>query len=372
MNRHRMSQYDVAVVGTGPDPNDPTLDGFAMGYRHAEGYESDERFAVAACADIVPENAAAFAATFGVPDDAVFEDYAAMLDAVEPDVVSVAVPPAVHERVVVDCARHDAVGAVHCEKPIADTWDAARRMVETAWRYDTQLTFNRQRRFAKPFTEAKRLLDEGAIGDLRRIEIGWGDFYDTGAHTVDLAGMMNDDEPPEWVLAGLDYREEDVRFGAHQENQMLAEWGYANGVAALLATGERTGLVDAAMVLRGTEGSIRVDPDDGPTLELRQGASREAVDVDGEGIHATGDEPDDRFGSLLHDRAVAHLGDCLESGEEPVLSGRRGLNTAEVLFGGYHSVRERGRVEFPLEPADNALEAMVETGALTPEPADEE
>ncbi len=301
-----------------------------------------------------------------MPDDGVFEDSGEMLDAVEPDLVSIAVPPAIHETVVDDCARHDAVTAVHCEKPMAHTWASAQRMVQTAWRHDTQLTFNRQRRFAKPIVEAKRLLDEGAIGDLERVEIGWGDFYDTGAHTVDLAGMFVDDRPAEWVIAQLDYREKDIRFGTHQENQIWAQWQYDDGVQAICSTGKGSALVGAAFVLRGTEGTIRIAAEDGPMLEVRHGADRETIDVDGENIHNAGSEPDDRYGSFFLTRVVDHLATCLETGEEPVLSGRRGLNTAEILFGGYESVRKRGRVDFPLEITDNPLEAMVESDALTP------
>jgi predicted dehydrogenase len=229
------------------------------------------------------------------------------------------------------------------------------------------LTFNRQRRFGKVFTEAKRLLDEGEIGSLERIEIGWGDFYDTGAHTVDLAGMFNGDRAPDWVIAGLDYREEDVRFGAHQENQMWAQWRYENGVYGVVSTGPGSEFVDAAFLLRGSEGAIRIDVEDGPMLELERGGERTEVDVGTETLHHSGQE-EGRFGSYFHDRAVAEIIDALEKDREPVLSGRIGLNTAEVLFAGYESVRSRGRVDLPLNLDGNPLETMVEAGELTPEP----
>lgn len=363
-----MCEYQVAVIGTGADPSNPTIEGFAMGYRHAEAYRNHERCRIVACADIVEENAAAFAQEFDVPEENRYADYEAMLDDVEPDLVSVTVPPALHEPIVVDCAKHDAVDAIHCEKPIAHTWESAQRTVQTCWRHRTQLTFNRQRRFAAPFVEANRLLDEGRIGRLRRIEIGWGDFYDTGAHAVDLAGMFNDDRPAEWVIAQVDYREEDIRFGAHQENQMWAQWRYENGVYGMISTGDVSDMIDAAILLRGTTGVIRIDADDGPTLELDRGGERTAIDVDGESIHYTGSEPDDRFGSHFHDRVVDHVIESLEAGEESKLSGRLGLNTAEILFAGYESARRRGRVDLPLDIDGNPLEEMVESGALSPEP----
>lgn len=360
-----MTRYTVAVVGTGPDPNNPTVEGFAMGYRHAEAYRNDDRCELVGCADIVRENAEAFAEEFDIDESGVFEDYRTMLRSVEPDIVSVTVPPAIHEEIVVGCARSDAVEAIHCEKPVAHTWASARRLVQTCWRRDVQLTFNRQRRFGRPFTEANRLLEAGEIGVLQRIEIGWGDFYDTGAHTVDLAGMFTGDRPAEWIIAQLDYREEDLRFGAHQENQMFAQWKYDNGVYGICSTGAGDSMIDAAFRLQGTEGAIRIDVDSGPMLELERDGGRETVDVGGETMHGVPTDGD-RFGSPFHDRAVESVVDALHSGEESPLSGRTGLNTAEILFGGYESVRRRGRVEFPLEIDDNPLEEMVESGALAP------
>lgn len=361
-----MSEYTVAIIGTGPDPANPTVKGFAMGYRHAEAYRNDADCRLVGCADIVPENAAAFAETFDIPEDGVFEEYEEMVEAVEPDIVSITVPPAIHEDIVVGCAKRG-VEAIHCEKPMATEWADAQRMVQECYRRDVQLTFNRQRRFGRPFTEAKRLLDDGEIGELQRVEIGWGDFYDTGAHTVDLAGMFNGDRSAEWVIAGLDYRDEDVRFGVHQENQMWAQWRYTNGVYGLVSTEPESEFVGAALLLRGSDGVIRIDAADGPMLELERDGTRTEIDVDGETMHATGRE-EGRYGSKFHDRAVAEIIDSLETGREPTISGRIGLNTAEVLFAGYESVRSRGRVDLPLEIDDNPLSSLVESGALTPKP----
>jgi predicted dehydrogenase len=358
-----MNSYTVAVIGTGPDPHNPTTDGFAMGYRHAEAYRNDERCQLVTSADLVPENREAFAAEFDL-ENAIYEDYETMLREVEPDIVSVAVPPAIHEEIVVGCAQSGVIDAIHCEKPMAHTLASAERMVQQCWRRDVQLTFNRQRRFGRPFREAKRLLDEGAIGDLQRIEIGWGDFYDTGAHTVDLAGMFNEERPAEWVLAGLDYRDEDIRFGAHQENQMVAQWRYDNGVFGSFASGVGSDFIDSALLLRGSSGAIRIDGDDA-MLELERNGTREKIDVDGETMHSTAKE-EGRFGSRFNDRAINEVVDALQTDRESELSGRIGLNTAEILFAGYESVRRRGRVDLPLAIDDNPLEELVESGELSP------
>ena len=358
-----MTDYDVAFVGTGANPENPSGEGFAMAYSHADAYEKLEGCSLVACADIVRDNAEAFAETYDVPAENVFEDYEEMLRAMEPDVVSVCTPPAVHAELVVGCARSGGVDAIHCEKPMARTWGGAQRMAQECWRRDVQLTINHQRRFGKPFRNAKELLDGGEIGDLKRVEYTWGNFYDNGTHAIDLCTYFNDERPAEWVIGGLDYREEKVLFGAHNENQMFALWEYDNGVHGIASTGEGSGLANAGFRLVGTDGEIEIDSDEGPVLRVRRAgdAEWEPIDCDGETIHGPG----------FIDRAIADVIASLREGRECELGARNALTTAEIIFGGYESVRRRGRVDFPLEIEDNPLESMIETGALTPVPRED-
>lgn len=167
--------------------------------------------------------------------------------------------------------------------------------------------------------------------------------------------MFAGEPQAEWVLAQLDYREEDVRFGMHQENQMLAQREDDNGVDGLLSTGEKSGLVGAAFHLVGSDGAIRIDTDDGPMLEVRRAGSGtwETVDIDGETLHHAGTGTYE-YGNAYHQRVI----DALGSDHESELRAGNGLNTAEIIFGGYESVRQRGRVDFPLTIADNLFEAM--------------
>lgn len=364
-----MSRFTVAIVGTGPDPETQTVESFAMGYRHTEAFRNDDRCELVACADIVLENALAFAEEFDIDESGVYVDYEEMVREVAPDVVSIAVPPEAHEEIVVGCAETGAVSAIHCEKPMATTYAGAKRMVDVCADRDVQLTFNRQRRFGRPFTEANRLLEAGEIGNLRRIEIGWGDFFDTGSHTIDLAGMFNDDRPAEWVIAQLDYREEDLRFGVHQENQIWAQWRYPNGVYGVMSSGVGADYPGAAIRLQGEIGEIRIDvPDDGPMLEVRHGAERRTIDVGNETLHEAGTERG-RFGSHYHDRAIGDVLDALATGRPSPLRGEIGLQTAAIIFGGYESVRRRGRVALPPDFTDNPFTAMIEAGEIGPEPA---
>jgi predicted dehydrogenase len=360
-----MSEYSVALIGTGKDPEDADLSGFAMAYQHADAYENVDGAEIVACADIVRENAEAFAEAYGIADAHVYEDYEEMLAEARPDVVSISVPPAAHADIAIGCARHESVEAIHCEKPMALTWGDSRRMAMEAWRRDVQLTFNHQRRFGKPFRRAKELLDAGDVGELERVSFAAGNIYDYGSHSIDLCNYFNDETPAEWVIGGLDYREESFAFGAHQENQALLQWEYENGVHGLGATGPGTGLVNAHNRIVGSEGVIEVGPRDAEaTLRIRRAgeADWEAIDTGEEDMHGPG----------YIERTIRDVFSTLSAGEQSELSAKNALTATEIIFGAWESSRRRGRVDFPLEIDDNPLEAMVESGDLTPRSGGEE
>jgi predicted dehydrogenase len=355
-----MAGHDVAFVGTGADPDDPDMSGFAMAYHHAEAYERLDDCEIVACADVVPENAAAFAETFDVPEDQTFTDHEEMLAEARPDVVSVCVPPSVHADIVVDCAHSGAVDAVHCEKPMALTWGGARQMAAACWRRGVQLTFNHQRRFKPSWVRAREVIDAGAIGDLERVETAPPNLYDWGTHCIDFMGDVVGDRPAEWVIGNVDYREEQVLFGAHNENQALGLWEYDNGVTGMIATGAGASTVPAFFRFQGTEGELHLDPEDDADLRWRAAGDEEWTTETVDAADFAGDI----------EAAIEHVVACLDAGEEPVLSAKNALNATEIIFGVWESARRRGRVDTPLEIDDNPLEEMVASGALQPEPSD--
>jgi predicted dehydrogenase len=332
-----------------------------MAYYHAAAYQAlPDACALVACADIVRENAEAFAQAMDIPAEGVFTDYRAMLDEAHLDVVSICTWPHLHAPMAIDCARAG-VRAVHCEKPMADSWGAARLMAQECARRGVQLTFNHQRRFGAPFRAARDLLESGAIGDLVRVEVSCDNVYDWGTHYLDMCGFYVGDQPAEWVIGQIDYRTEQRIFGAQVENHALGSWRYRSGVFGLITTGSVAGLIGVDNRLIGSEGVIEVGVPDGPTLRVRRAGSREweSVDSGGETVHGPG----------FVERAIADVIAALSSGREPELSARRALNATEIIFAIYESSRRRGRVDLPLTICDHPLVAMVEAGDLQPAPA---
>jgi len=345
--------YAVAIIGTGPDPENPVSgESFAQAYSHAPGYEAHEDCELLACADRIPENATAFAGRFGIDRTHVYEDYDVMFEEMDVDIVSVCTPIPTHDDIVIDCASAG-VEAIHCEKPMAATWGGARRMAEAAWRRDIQLTFNHQRRFAPAIREARNLIDDGAIGELRRVECSGAPLYETGTHFVDLCNYLVAESPADWVLGGIDYREKNIRYGLHSENQSLALWQYENGVHGLASTGTDGDAVGVPVRAMGSDGTIEVLVDGETPLRVRREGETEYVNPGG----------DDRSNTT---RAIADLVDALGEDREPETSARRALNATETIMAAYESSRRHGRVDLPLAVEDNPLVGMVEEGLVNP------
>jgi UDP-N-acetylglucosamine 3-dehydrogenase len=361
--------YSTAVIGTGTEPENPGRDGYAMAYHHAKGYTNSDDCELVACADLVSENAAAFADEFNLDADDTFTDYGEMLEMVEPDLVSVCVPPTIHGTIVLDCIQSGVVDAIHCEKPMADTYGDAKKMAEAAAEHDVQLTFNHQRRFSDAVRTAKDLLDAGEIGTLERVEFSAPvGIFDYGSHSFDLCNYFNDETPSVWVMGQVEYSEENVQFGTHNENQAIVHWEYENGVHGL-AGSDSTGTGGPAAGfachnrLIGTDGVIEIGPQNDdeeelPALRIRQNGSDWSAVETQDGLHSW----------EFIDRAIAENIQCLRDGVEPELRAENALKATELIFATWESSRRRGRVDLPLEIDDNPLDSMVKAGDLTPAP----
>ncbi|MFC6734089.1 MULTISPECIES: Gfo/Idh/MocA family protein [unclassified Haladaptatus] len=347
-----MPSTRVGIIGTGPAPDETRDDkGYSMGYRHAHAYRAVEGCHVVGCADIDAENAAAFADEFDLPESAVFTDHAELLASMDVDLVSICTPPQTHEPLVEDCLASDAVGAIHCEKPIAPTWGACKRIVEACRQADVALTFNFQNRGRPAVKAVKNLLDSGDLGRLERVEVSRADLMQTGIHNIDLANYFAGDTPVSWVLGQVDYRTENVWYtDMHSEDQGLALWMYDSGVSGLAATGEHASeVLGPQLRLLTSEARVEIRFWEDPTVRV--------LHCDNGGWKALDVPP-------MNGQQVA-LRDVVESyrsGTPSSLRAENGMRATELVFAVWESAKRRGRIDLPLETEGNALAELVESG----------
>ena len=343
----------AGIIGCGRPRRTEGATGFGMAHRHAMGYNASPHARLVALADISRENALALQREHG--GDSIFKDYRRMLAEADLDVVSICVWPHLHAEMVVAAAAAG-VRAIHCEKPIAPTFGEARHMVEICNSSGVQLTFNHQRRFASPFRTTRRLIREGAIGDLLRIEGRCPDMNDWGTHWFDMMHFYNEETPAEWVIGQIEFGRLRTIFGMAHESQGLSHVRFRNGVDGLLFTGLEPSSQPANRLL-GSDGLIEVGLGEGPSVRLCNGQFAGWQNIELEGS--------------IHDPEAVELGiadviDALQQGREPELAARRALRAAELTFATYESSRVRGRVELPLDIEDSPLLTMLSDAPTRP------
>ena len=346
-------RYRVAVIGCGKPRSEEGATGFGMAYSHAQGYLQTGACELVAVADISQENADAFVARHGGSARA-YLDYPRMLAEEKPDIVSVCTWPKLHAPMVL-AAIEAGARAVHCEKPMAPTWGEAKAMHAAAVERGVQLTFNHQRRFLEPFQVARRLLRDGAIGELRRIEGSCADMIDWGTHWLDMFFFYNGETEAEWVLGQIDSRSERAIFGLPVENQGLCEVKFRNGVRGLLFTGFDAE-IGCANRLVGTEGILELHNEPPNVRVWGRGDAGWRAHETSEGLH----------GNDAIERGIADLVQALSERREPELSSHKAVRCTEVIFATYESSRRRGRVDLPLEGEDSAFLSMLEAGEIGP------
>lgn len=92
----------------------------------------------------------------------VFADAVEMVRETAPDLVDITAPPAAHLAVIEAVAPH--VGHVICQKPFCGGLEGARQALALAHETDTRVAVHENVRFQPWYREAKRLIEDGAIG----------------------------------------------------------------------------------------------------------------------------------------------------------------------------------------------------------------
>ena len=332
-----MAELRAGVIGCG-----------GRGRIHAQAFGAAGGVAVVAGADASGEARQAFAADFGAPR--VYADYEEMLERESLDIVSVCTWPRLHREMIV-AAAGSGIRAIHAEKPIAPTWGECREIYRACADHEVVTTFSHQRRFEAPFVTAKALVDEGAIGELYRVEGACPNLFDWGTHWFDMCFFYNNEEPAEWVMGQIDVSTPREIFGVPVTASGLSWIRWQNGLEGLVTTGDAARRGPRNRLI-GTEGIIEAEAaDDPPVRLLRAGQDWTFPDLA-------------EVATDSNTAVVVDLIECLRTGREPVLSARKAMQASELIFATYESSRRRARIDLPLETEDSALLAMLEEGAI--------
>ena len=228
------------------------------------------------------------------------------------------------------------------EKPIARTLAEGREMVEVARRAGVKLMVAENYRFLNTVARCKELMAEGAIGDLRVVEVhhvwvavdvgGWrassslrggGILIDAGIHGIDM--LVNLGGMPQSVYAVM------------PPISITATEGDDGAVITAALPGGAVGLVNmyAGTAISEPQRWVHVTGSKGE-LRFRHGSPGLVLDTP-DGV-TTYPVPEDSNGL---DTMVREFRDCIIEDREPVMSGEEGLKDLAVVLAAHES-GERG------------------------------
>jgi predicted dehydrogenase len=234
---------------------------------------------VVAIASRSADRARATADELGIPTS--HGGYQALLDDPEVEAVYIPLPNHLHAEWAVAAAG--AGKHVLCEKPMAMTSVQAREMIEAADRAGVKLMEAFMYRLHPLWVEVRRLIDDGAIGELlavqsffsyhnddlgdirNQVQAGGGSLYDVGCYPVNVARMLFGSEPTD-VMAAI---RRDPESGTDVLTSVVLDFDGRHGTFTCSTRLED----DQRVHVQGTEGRLLVEipyniPNDRPTRVL--------------------------------------------------------------------------------------------------------
>lgn len=250
----------IAILGAG-----------RIGLAHVATLQRQPGISELLIADLDPARARAAATSIGSASAGSIEEAFSS----KPDGIVIAAPTAAHAELIVRSVQ--AGIPTFCEKPLAESLDSTLAVVQEIERHDVPVQIGFQRRFDAGYVAARRALQAGEIGELRRLHLLTCDPTPPPAEYIPASGgifrdcHIHDFDILRWVTG----REVDSVFatGVNRGASFFGEAGDVDESAAVLTLDDGTLATlqgsryngagyDVRMELAGTTGNRSVGLDE--------------------------------------------------------------------------------------------------------------
>lgn len=346
----------IGLIGTG-----------FIGHIHAMSVNRAANAELRAVASKTPGKAAEFAKHHGAAH--AYDDYHQLLENPDVDAVIIGVPNYLHEEVVVAAAA--AGKDILIEKPFARTLEEGQRMLDAVKSAGIKMVYGEMLCFSPKYVRAKRLVDEGALGDVFLVKqseqhdgphmpwfwdvnlSGGGVLLDMGCHSIEFARWILNKPKITKVVASMGtFVHKDKTQG---EDHSVCILHFENNAMAILENSwGRTGGIDDRCEILGSKGNTKADLIQGNALithsKVGYGYAVEKADTT-QGWTFTGFDEEWNYG---FPQEVEHFVNVVQGKEEPIETGEDGMEVLKVIYAAYQSAGEGREIDFTTyEPPKN-------------------
>lgn len=311
-----MKQTNVGVIGVG-----------SMGYNHVRIYSELENANLVAISDMVRGTLDKVSKEFNTVG---YVDYDNILQIDDIEVVNICVPTVFHHDVVMRAI--EAGKNVLVEKPIASKLNEAEEMIKAAEDAGVTLATGHVERFNPAVRVAKKLIDEGAIGEVvtanskrlgpfppRIRDVGVA--IDLAIHDIDIFNYLFNSRA-NTVFANMSSKLKNCEFEDHAEIMTK----YDSGVLSILETNWLTPYKKRQLNITGIDGIISVDYGNQTVTLFKENNQVEDIKVENK-------EP-------LKEELRSFV-DCVQNNTPPEVSGKNGYEALRIVDAAMTSSKDK-------------------------------
>jgi UDP-N-acetyl-2-amino-2-deoxyglucuronate dehydrogenase len=328
-------KYKVGLIGCG-----------GMGNSHAGAFKNNPRTELVAVGDINADAAKNLAEKYAVPN--YYTDRKEMFKNEELDILAITTWQSVRAEIALDAIENTNIVGMFGEKPMCASLGEAQDMVSACDKKGVKLVIGHQRRFSSQNTEARKLIQEGAIGKpqvmMRRDGLG---LLNRGTHEIDEMMYILGDPKALWVIGQTSRETDKWERRVRCEDLCMGLICFEGGIRGIYESDlPEPGL--KGDVVYGSEGMLKRG-ENGTIMLLNN------KDTDWQVIPPRAGETNqhEEFLDWLDGKVDSHRGE-----------GHIAIKTMEIMMAIYESLRIKNVVMLPLQTRENPLDLMVEDGTL--------
>jgi predicted dehydrogenase len=218
-------------------------------------------------------------------------------------------------------------------------------MIKASKKTKAKLMIGHNRRFMSNVLLAKKMIDNGSLGDIKEYslvagakfrwptqtgfyfkkeEAGGGVLIDLGVHFVDqLLWFFGE-------IEDLEYQAQDT-MGKGVEDNVFISFSHKNSIKGEF-TLSRTEYLDNKLFVKGTDGWLKIDVFD--TIFFELGSKKSKISKEFDQVHVKTKKNDPYRDQLVH------FVDCINTDSKPLISGTEGMKAVEIVEKCYKQVLE--------------------------------